>query len=165
MSWNLVQHLLQILVASLFSLNFWRTLVLFVRPIIPLFWTSSAVCLGFQSQGGSLTCVLCCVCAMNSSDSPLVRHLLIFWWPELQPSLLGALPFVKKDLAVQEQLFWKGKNTEITGAIKTLNQKWIVIAALTNTWMVRVATALPEIKQTVDKWVIGKYFKSILNSI
>ena len=32
--------------------NFWRTSVLFVGPLMPLFWTSSDVCPGFQSQGG-----------------------------------------------------------------------------------------------------------------
>ena len=37
------------------------------------FW---CICPGFKSQGVSLTSVLPCLCAMNSSDSPLVRHLL-----------------------------------------------------------------------------------------
>ena len=37
---------------------FWRTWVLFVGPLITLFWTSCDVSPGFQSQGGSLTCVL-----------------------------------------------------------------------------------------------------------
>ena len=31
---------------------FCRTQVLFVGPLIPLFWTSGDVCPGFQSQGG-----------------------------------------------------------------------------------------------------------------
>ena len=35
-----------------FFLNFCRTQVLFVGPLIPLFWTSGDVCPGFQSQGG-----------------------------------------------------------------------------------------------------------------
>ena len=29
-----------------------------MRPLIPLFWTSGDVCPGFQSQGGSLACVI-----------------------------------------------------------------------------------------------------------
>ena len=33
-----------------FCLNFWRTKVLFVGPLIPLFWTCGDVCSGFQSQ-------------------------------------------------------------------------------------------------------------------
>ena len=33
-----------------FFLNFWRTWVLFVGPLIPLFWTSGDVSSGFQSQ-------------------------------------------------------------------------------------------------------------------
>ena len=35
-----------------FFLNFWRTLVLFVGPLIPLFRTSGDVSSGFQSQSG-----------------------------------------------------------------------------------------------------------------
>ena len=46
------------------SKNFFK--VLFVGPLIPLFWTSGNVSPGFQSQGGSLTCVLCHLCAINS---------------------------------------------------------------------------------------------------
>ena len=40
-----------------FFLNFWRTHILFVGPLIPLFRTSGDICPGFQSQGG-LTCML-----------------------------------------------------------------------------------------------------------
>ena len=36
--------------ASLFFFNFWRTLVIFVGPLIPLLWTSGDVSSGFQSQ-------------------------------------------------------------------------------------------------------------------
>ena len=53
-----------------------RTPVLFVEPLLPLFWTFGNLCPEFQSQGGSLLCVLCHLHAMNSSYSPLVRHLL-----------------------------------------------------------------------------------------
>ena len=42
-----------ILVIHFFKKYFWRTSVLFVRPLIPLFWTSGDVCPGFSSQGGS----------------------------------------------------------------------------------------------------------------
>ena len=45
-------------------------------PLIPLFWASGDVCPRFQSQGGSLVCVLSCQHAMESSDWPLVQHLL-----------------------------------------------------------------------------------------
>ena len=38
------------------------------------FWTSGGVCPGFQRQGGSL--MLCHMHAMDSSDSPVVWHLL-----------------------------------------------------------------------------------------
>ena len=40
---------------------FLRTEVLFVGPLIPLFWISGDFCPGFQSQGGSLACFLTCV--------------------------------------------------------------------------------------------------------
>ena len=46
-----------------FFLNFWRTRVLFMGPLISLFWTSGDVCPGFQSQGG-LTCMLSCLRAI-----------------------------------------------------------------------------------------------------
>ena len=48
---------------TLFFLKFWRTHVLFVGPLIPLFWTSGDVCPGFQSQGG-LACMLSCLRAI-----------------------------------------------------------------------------------------------------
>ena len=38
---------------ALFCLNFCRTLVLLVGPLVPLFWTSGDVCPGVQSSGGS----------------------------------------------------------------------------------------------------------------
>ena len=44
-----------------FFINFWRTSILFVGQLIPLFWTSGEVCAGFQSLGGSLVCVVACV--------------------------------------------------------------------------------------------------------
>ena len=47
---------------QIFFFNFCRTRVLFVGPLIPLFWTSGDVCPGFQSQGGFLTCTLSCLC-------------------------------------------------------------------------------------------------------
>ena len=46
-----------------------------ISPVIPLFWTSGDICLGYQTQGGSLACVLCCLLIIDSSYSPLVRHL------------------------------------------------------------------------------------------
>ena len=54
---------------ELFLKNFWRTWVLFVGPLIPLFWTSGDVCPGFQSQGGSLVCMLPCLHTTDASDS------------------------------------------------------------------------------------------------
>ena len=63
----------------LFKKMFWRTWVIFVEPLMTLVWSSGDVSLGFQSCGGYLSCVLCCLCAMDTSDSPLVQHLLTSW--------------------------------------------------------------------------------------
>ena len=43
-----------------FFSNFWRTLVLFVGPLMTLFWTFGDVCPGSQSQGGSFACFHTC---------------------------------------------------------------------------------------------------------
>ena len=48
---------------------FCRTQVLFVGPLIPLFWTSGDICPGFQSQGG-----FPCLCA----SSPVYNRFLRF---------------------------------------------------------------------------------------
>ena len=49
--------------------------------LILLFWTFGDVCPEFQSQDGFLTYMLCHLCAVDSSESPLVRHLLTSWRP------------------------------------------------------------------------------------
>ena len=36
-----------------FKKKIWRTSVIFVGPLIPLFWTSGDICPGFQRQSGS----------------------------------------------------------------------------------------------------------------
>ena len=43
------------------SFNCWRTSVLFVGPLIPLFWTSGDICPGFQSQCEWLACFITCI--------------------------------------------------------------------------------------------------------
>ena len=43
------------------------------------------VCPWFQSQSGSLTCVVPCLHIMDTPDSPLVQHLLTSWWPTWHP--------------------------------------------------------------------------------
>ena len=69
-----------------FSLNFWRTSVLFVGPLIPLFWTSGNLypwfgllvtsALAFKARVDPLACVLHHLHATESSGSPLVRYQL-----------------------------------------------------------------------------------------
>ena len=49
-----------------------KTSVFFMGPLIPLFWTSGGVYLGFQSQGGSLACVTGPICL------PLFQSLDLF---------------------------------------------------------------------------------------
>ena len=64
--------------------KFWSTSVLSMGSLIPLFldfW-----CPGFESQGGFLTCMLPHLDAINSSDLPLLQHLLTFRWPALHLS-------------------------------------------------------------------------------
>ena len=55
--------------------------------LIPPFWTSGDVCPEFQNQGGSLACLLYHLHAMDSTDSPLVQHLLTSWLPISQQNL------------------------------------------------------------------------------
>ena len=50
------------------------TSALFFGPPIVLVWTSGDVCPRFQSQVGFLLCVLRCLCAIDSSDLPLMQH-------------------------------------------------------------------------------------------
>ena len=44
------------------KISLWRTSVLFVGPLIPLFWTSGNVCPGYKSQDGTLVCALTPTC-------------------------------------------------------------------------------------------------------
>ena len=48
--WQSAHHCLY---CNIFFKKNWRTLVLFVGPLIPLFWTSGDICHGFQSQDRS----------------------------------------------------------------------------------------------------------------
>ena len=51
------------------------------RPLTDYpFWTSSDVCPWFQSKVYSLTNMLPHLCAMDSSDSPLVQHVVTSLW-------------------------------------------------------------------------------------
>ena len=64
-----------------------------LRATDTLFWTSDDINPGFQSQGASLVCALAHLCAMDSSESLLVQHLLASWWPEWQPGLFNTRTF------------------------------------------------------------------------
>ena len=69
-----------------FEFALFSFLNIFLEDITP-FWTSGDICPGFQSQGGSLACMSCRLCAMDSSDSPLVLRQPNSWRAALQPSL------------------------------------------------------------------------------
>ena len=55
--------------------------------LIPLFCTSGDICPRFQRKGGSIVWMLCCLHAMDSTNSPLVQSLLTSWWSAWQLSL------------------------------------------------------------------------------
>ena len=67
---------------GIFFLNHWRTFygAIGTYPCSGLLVMSTV---GFQRQGGSLTCVLALLHVMDSSDSSLVWHLLSSWCPVL----------------------------------------------------------------------------------
>ena len=65
---------------------FWKPSVLFVGPLIPCFRLLVMSALGFKNRVDPFTCILCCLCAPNSSHSPLLRHLLTSWCPAWQSS-------------------------------------------------------------------------------
>ena len=83
---------------------FWRTLDIFMGPLIPLFWTSGNVLPRLQGQIGCQACMLYCLCVRDSSDLPLVQHLLVSWWPALHPSLVDLHTYV----CIQKHL-WDSK--------------------------------------------------------
>ena len=76
-----------------FKKIFWRTWVLFLGPLIPLFWTSGDVSSGFQSQSGQpySSCVEAYMLYVPW-DSPLVWHLPTSWEPAWQLSCLFHVP-------------------------------------------------------------------------
>ena len=59
-----------------FLKNFWRTQVLLVEPLTPLFWTSGDFCSGFQSQGLS-PCLRASLPACNGFISGLTSANLL----------------------------------------------------------------------------------------
>ena len=61
--------------------------VLFLEPLIPMFWIPGDICPGFQNPVGSLICILPFLRAMDSSDSPLVWPPLTSCWPAWQPRI------------------------------------------------------------------------------
>ena len=88
-SWTAYSFPFQFYILAIFSKKIWRTLVLFVGPLIPLFGLLMRSALSFKARVNCFIYMLSHLCAMKSSDSPLVQHLLISWWPTWQPSHSG----------------------------------------------------------------------------
>ena len=65
---------------------FWNTSVLFEGPLIPFLWTCGDICTGVKAREDALVGMLCCLHAIDSSDSPLMWHLLTSWQPAWQAS-------------------------------------------------------------------------------
>ena len=85
--------LIQNLQTFFFCKNSWRTRVLFVWPLIPLFWTTGDISSGFQSQSGQPYWHLAEAYVLHIPwDSPLVWQLPTFWWPAWQSSHLLHVP-------------------------------------------------------------------------
>ena len=70
---------------------------LFLGPLVPLLWTSGDVCPGFQIQDGFLICMLHCLHTTAYSDSPMVWHLRISWWPAVKLGFFDSLTFSRTD--------------------------------------------------------------------
>ena len=71
-----------------FILNFWRTEVLLVEPLILLVWTSGDGSSGFQSQTGQpYSCLVEAYILHAPWNSPLVRHPQTSWWGSIAPLL------------------------------------------------------------------------------
>ena len=79
----------------------------FVGPLLYLFWTSGDVCLGFQARVDPHACMLHRLHATESSDSPLVWHLLTSWQPAWRQSRSNQLENF-------DPLFHMGENVVIS---------------------------------------------------
>ena len=62
--------------------------------------------MGFKARVCSIVCMLHCLHAMNSSDSPLAQHLLTSWQPAWQPSLLDPRTCVQALVGLQSGIFY-----------------------------------------------------------
>ena len=76
-------NVLSMLIASkIFFSKFLADTRHFLGPLVPLFWISSDVSSGFQSQSGF--CRICFIVAANAMyiplDSPLMLHVPTSWW-------------------------------------------------------------------------------------
>ena len=82
-------------------MHFWRTSVLFVGPLIPLFWTSSDICPGFQRQSPHLHTL-----------SPVCNGFLRFTSGATPAYLLMASMAVDAFLSKQETLYLRIPKTQ-----------------------------------------------------
>ena len=69
----------------IFRFRYWNTQVLFMGPLMPLFWTPGDIGPGFQTRVDFFTCFLACVILKFTSGVIPVDCREIAW----QPSLFG----------------------------------------------------------------------------
>ena len=78
-------HVATVTWMSTFLKHFWRILVLLSGHWYPRFGLLMTFALGFKARVDFLACMLHYLCAIESSDSPLVQQLLTSWQPAWQP--------------------------------------------------------------------------------
>ena len=98
----------------LFS-NICRIQVLFVGSLKPLFGLLVTSALDFQARVESLACMFSCMYAVNSSGSPLVRHLLTAQWSAWQLSLFDPHTYLRASFChwtLLQFYLWQVNNTD-----------------------------------------------------
>ena len=89
-----------------FFLNFCKTQVLFVGPLISLFWSSSDVSPGFQSQDGSLASFIVCVFLRSTSGATYIIFAIYCQFNLLNGSWTE-FPFLKKNQFMVISIFFR----------------------------------------------------------
>ena len=89
--------------------KFWRTSVLLWEHWYPCF---GLLVLDFKVTVDPLACMLCRLCAMDSSDSPLVQHLLTSWQPGKKPTyLFDDSSIIVKSTSIKTDIsFWSPRS-------------------------------------------------------
>ena len=151
-----------------FLKTFWRRSVLFVGPLIPLFWTSGDISFGCQSQSGQPYSHLVEAYVLHIPwDSPLVQHPLTSWSAEPFSSMCLWTSFGGAWNQNLRQMFnWLSYVGFSNMTILTLcyemqiKSKHLHIQNCFTTLFVTLRTVLVVVSMT-DNWIfyfVGKYF-------